>query len=422
MPLIHTKCCVLKLHGDYRDTRILNTAEEVASYDGRVNRLLDQILSEFGLVVCGWSAEWDSALRGAIERCPTRRFSTYWATRGKLTTPARKLVDRRLAQVVEIDSADSFFLELSEKVDSLGELSERRPLVAALEVATLKRYLADPKYRIRLHDLVAEERERLYHELSSERFPLLGVQPIPAEIAARMNSYESLCETLGDVLIAGCYYGEQHHQSLWTDCIERIASISSSEAGYTVWASLKSYPALMLLYRGGLAAIAAGNYKTLVNLLTKPTIRIGNREEPILARVNAIRVLEPQQVQALPEMERRKTPMSQYLEEQLRAPLRNFLTDDRTYRSTFDRFEYILATAYMDQLEKLSWAPVGCFAWRYEFDDASPAQALAREIDKEGADWPLLKAGMFGASMARVNEVKSALDEFLARLAPQLRW
>lgn len=170
MPLVHTKCCVLKLHGDYRDTRILNTAQEVASYDARVNRLLDQILRDFGLTVCGWSAEWDSALREAIERCPTQ-FSTYWATRGEPTASAKKLIEQRHAQVVEIDSADSFFTELLEKVDSLSELSKGQSLATAVDVETLKRYLTDPKDRIRLHDLIADERERLYQQLFSDRFP-----------------------------------------------------------------------------------------------------------------------------------------------------------------------------------------------------------------------------------------------------------
>jgi SIR2-like domain len=65
MPLAHTGCCVLKVHGDYRDTRILNTVDEVAHYDKRIDRLLDQIFDEYGLLVCGWSSEWDLALRQA---------------------------------------------------------------------------------------------------------------------------------------------------------------------------------------------------------------------------------------------------------------------------------------------------------------------------------------------------------------------
>ena len=43
-----------------------------------MNRLLDQVFDEYGLIVCGGSADWDKA-RAAIERCPNRRDTTYWS-------------------------------------------------------------------------------------------------------------------------------------------------------------------------------------------------------------------------------------------------------------------------------------------------------------------------------------------------------
>jgi len=55
LPLIHTNCTIVKVHGDYLDTRIKNTPSELSRYDKRLSRLLDRIFDEFGLVVCGWS-------------------------------------------------------------------------------------------------------------------------------------------------------------------------------------------------------------------------------------------------------------------------------------------------------------------------------------------------------------------------------
>jgi hypothetical protein len=51
MPLSQGGCFVIKLHGDYRDPRILNTEEELGRYDPRMRRLLDRVLDEFGLLV-----------------------------------------------------------------------------------------------------------------------------------------------------------------------------------------------------------------------------------------------------------------------------------------------------------------------------------------------------------------------------------
>jgi hypothetical protein len=421
MPLVHMKHCVLKLHGDYGDTRIMNTADEVAVYDPRIDKLLDQILDEYGLIVCGWSAEWDTALRAAIKRCGSRRFTTYWTTIGDLKSSADELVKSRHAEVVEINSADTFFSKLSETVDSLPTLSGKRPLAAALEITTLKRYLSDPKYRIELHDLIKEERERVYGVLSSDRFPMQRVPPSTEEIAKRIADYESVTEIIRDTITAGCYYGEPHHLPLWVGCIERIANLPETQR-YEVWMNIRRYPALLLLYGGGIAAIAGGNYETLSSLLTKPKFRIRNREAVILERINAVRILDDQLAKTVPGMERRKTPISQHLEALLREPFRDLLPDERVYMETFDLFEYLLAMTYMDQTDNLGWAPVGCFAWRYEFDESAPANTVAREIDKIGEEWPLLKAGMFGNSLARARAVKSALDQFISAVAPQLMY
>jgi hypothetical protein len=57
IPLAHNSCTIVKFHGDYLDTRIKNTPDELASYKRPMNRLLDRILDEYGLIVCGWSAE-----------------------------------------------------------------------------------------------------------------------------------------------------------------------------------------------------------------------------------------------------------------------------------------------------------------------------------------------------------------------------
>jgi hypothetical protein len=88
LPVALNSCCIVKVHGDYLDTRIRNTPEELAQYDKRLEKFLDRLFDDFGLIVCGWSAEWDLALRSALERISNRRFTTYWTVRGTLTPEA----------------------------------------------------------------------------------------------------------------------------------------------------------------------------------------------------------------------------------------------------------------------------------------------------------------------------------------------
>src|SRR5258708_40371867 len=50
VPLTHSGCTVIKVHGDYRDVRLRNTSEELANYDSDLNKLLDQTFDEYGLI------------------------------------------------------------------------------------------------------------------------------------------------------------------------------------------------------------------------------------------------------------------------------------------------------------------------------------------------------------------------------------
>lgn len=123
LPLAHQQCCIVKVHGDYLDTRIKNTAAEVERLDARVRRLLMRVFEEYGVITCGWSAQWDTALRTAIQRCRSRRFTWFWTTRGRLCDEAAELIQLRSAQQVQIEDADVFFRKLR---DLTSETLSRR--------------------------------------------------------------------------------------------------------------------------------------------------------------------------------------------------------------------------------------------------------------------------------------------------------
>jgi SIR2-like domain len=145
LPLAHSPCTVIKLHGDYLDTRLKNTVKELETYDARIDGLLDRVLDEYGLIVCGWSAQWDRALRAAFERRHSRRFSIYWVSRGEPGEEARRLIDLCQARVIPSEGADYFFPILAEKVRALRDLEASDPLPPAVAAATVKRYLAEDR-------------------------------------------------------------------------------------------------------------------------------------------------------------------------------------------------------------------------------------------------------------------------------------
>ena len=143
VPLSHSsgECLVIKLHGDYKDIRSLNTASELERYPESIDRLLDRIITEFGMIVCGWSAQWDVALCDAVKRSNSGTYSWFWAEHGATSEAAEELIAHQGAERVPIDDADSFFYELRGKVERLRGINPQDPPPIEQGVAVLQRYL-----------------------------------------------------------------------------------------------------------------------------------------------------------------------------------------------------------------------------------------------------------------------------------------
>lgn len=428
-PLTHTNCTIIKIHGDYLDTRIRNTPAELAEYDDTLNGLLDRVFDEYGLIVVGWSAAWDTALRAAIERSPNHRFTTFWAARGKVEEGAKGLIERRRAVLIDIDGADSFFRSLSEKVTSLEQISGPHPLSAPVAAATLKRYLSEDRHRIRARDLVLDEAKRLHAEINSERFPVEVSKLTQDDLIQRMKQYEALTETLLSLFVAGGYWGGPQHESIWSDCVGLVADHDRVRRGVKGYLNLRDYPALLLIYGGGIAAVAANKYGNLASLLVRPGGENPSlqREEPLAFLLNAAVIISSDAAQKIIDPGKKNpTPASDYLVLTLREPLRDLLPRDAQFDHSFDRFEYLWTLIHVDlrsQLKSSSRWVIGRYLWRdqkeYDFKETVLEQ-LYREMDQAGENWPGLKAGLFGDSLERLQRARKELDESRQRLRQDL--
>lgn len=49
-PIVHSRSYILKLHGDYKDARILNIETELSCYPAPYDALLDRIFDGYGLI------------------------------------------------------------------------------------------------------------------------------------------------------------------------------------------------------------------------------------------------------------------------------------------------------------------------------------------------------------------------------------
>jgi hypothetical protein len=67
--------------------------------------------------------------------------------------------------------------------------------------------------------------------------------------------------------------GEVHHTRRPSHCpLKRICDELRPEGGLVVWIALRWYPVLLLLYAGGIAAVAGARYENLRLLLHTPTL------------------------------------------------------------------------------------------------------------------------------------------------------
>jgi hypothetical protein len=425
LPIVHSNCTILKVNGDYLDPRIRNTYSELETYDDATNSLLDRIFDEFGLIVCGWSAEWDTALRRSLERCKNHRFSTYWTDISEPKEKAKRLIALRRGSFIPIDNADKFFRELSERVTAIETYRKPHPLSLEISIARLKKYLVDDRYRIELYDLINDEREKLYQNLSAEYYTVNPVKPPTLDdFADRIKNYEEATKTLLALMIHGCYWSKAASKALWVGCVERTAATKSDWSGRrnTYLYNLRLYPALILLYGGCIASLANSNYKNFSSLLTGPVIRDISEEYSAVIGLTCYEVLDVSTAQQLPidEMLNKRTPINNRLYNILRDPLREFLADDIKYQRCFDKFEYLMALIHADIMKEQGrnpWGPEGCFSWRYRrFAGYNIFDEVGSEVSEAEDEWPLLKEGLFGGSISRFNSVKSKYDEYISKL------
>lgn len=427
IPLSHQRCCVLKVHGDYMDTRIRNTETELASYPDAIDKLLDQIFDEFGLITCGWSAAWDPALRKAIERATARRYSQYWAIRDQATDEAIALMKHRGADQIPIADADTFFATLAEQIEALEKISRQAPKSIAAKVAILKKYLPDPVHRISLDDLINDEVNQILEETSTLDFAFTNCPPPNTEaFTHRVRAYEAACEGLMAMAAVGGYWSEDWHHSIWQKALVRLAYIPSrptDTSSYPTWRHLRRYPATLLLYALGLSALQAGEKG--ISLLAA-LLSTSFYDEHAQRDQTAIEALPP--VFLFQESD----PIETYLEGMNKEsyPLNEWLLrlfhplfiathpSRKTFQTHFDRLEVLIALHYLpDDPNERHKVPLGNFSlehiWRMYLDPH--LQALRASLNQHGENSIYLKTKLIGTSPESAESRMTQLAEIVGR-------
>jgi len=401
------------------DTRIKNTPEELAQYSKELDGYIDRIFEDFGLIICGWSAEWDKALRDALYRRKNRRFSTYWTVRGQICDEAVRLSNHLNAEKVTIKGADEFFSTLFDNIDAIRKFSKFHPLSADLAVAKVKKYLPEEKYSIKLHEMVKEELDRVCLELSSDRFKTnLQAKLTLKFYIKRIHEYEELMRTLIKILITLVYYDNGRNIILITDTIERVLQTQRFYGNVSL-VNLQRYPVILLFKSIGVISVKLNNYNILSTVLLKTryngySSHRSGKKSTLLEEFDEAKILD------LSEKIENIEPEN-YVMKVVQNYVENYIPNKDIFEENYDIFEYLTYLMYINlEYKDPSLEKIHGNGYRLARKYYSPRHLNPEFIYdffhqglKEGKEWSLLKTGFFNSSPEQFEACFKAYKKYL---------
>ncbi|PEA92923.1 hypothetical protein CON66_27210 [Bacillus cereus] len=385
-PLLHSDCTVIKINGDYKDNRFRNISEELSSYSPNLEELLKDIFDKFGLIISGWSGEWDVAIKDIMKSIVSRRYSWYWHSySNQLTTGAQELVTFRDAQVIlNNEGADGFFSQLLNNVEAIEKHLTVNTFTVETIIAQAKNLLGKNKL-IELHDLIMSETENVMKNI--REFPLdnqIGsLENLHNSIKELMSKSAKLCALLTTV----CYYNEYYRVTEFViDTLSRLTCMPPSNDGtfYPLNEKLRRIPSIVATYSVGIALFKRNAFGELEEMLTKPHIYdeyYSERDSKYLEYVNPYRIYSDLKDYG----DNRFVPMSEMIFEQLGDITRHILPTDREYMEYFELFELIFS---LKSTQYQFGGSYGRFVYHY---NRSYFKNFLMDGARKKEDWAVLK-------------------------------
>jgi hypothetical protein len=284
-----------------------------------------------------------------------------------------------------------------------------------------KELLSETRYRIKLHDLVAAQVREVIPRLSDEQFSSKENWS-GQEFVERLKKYEEITSDLCRIQALLAYWGTDSNRVTLALPMKQICSRLKSVSGVTSWIGLRWYPALLLLYIGGIAAVAAEKYdnlRTLLQASIPDPEHSSDRVTLIRSISNALQDFKDA-FKIIPGHERNYNPESEYLFKLLKPKIEDLLFWGDEYESHFDRFEVLFALEHAEQYASEEfgrlWGPVGRFGWKFKRGPSDPFHQVLSEAEAQGDSWPPIVAGLFKGSSSRFKEIATEYSQLVARL------
>lgn len=263
-------------------------------------------------------------------------------------------------------------------------------------VTEFRQALAEPLGQT-VNDRVQVAATAVLDLLGESRYPTgghLDVSDLPAELEKRLTGYEHDLAALLRLVAIGVRSGDRRHDDLWLTLVERFLPPASHQRGaQEVWASAAAYPALLLVYVIGVAAVATGREDLVHALLC----RTHARPAPVLRAMALRNVVDPRHAAALPAWggAAPHQALSVHLRQVLSQVFFN-VVDGTEFEWAFADYEFLRSLL---ELHDGAFSSLGEFAVRLDQVDDVIYDRNAARLDAESA---LLRSGAFGGDPGKV--------------------
>lgn len=388
MPLIHSPISILKVNGDYLDTKFLNLESELSDYDENLVEQLKFIFENFGLITSGWSAKWDIALRQVLESANKFRFSNYFTYIHRCDDELKELAFKRSGKLLRVENANAFFTELVDNIEALEKGEKNNPLTKQIVLERLRKYIARDELKIPLYELIKLQQDLSYKTIFVADLPNPTNESIKQVIAFRLNQTETLCALLAE----GVYWGKPFHHEIWLNVLAKFSYPPRNNSSYIVWSNLAYLPALSLFYTIGVSAIIRRDYHILNQLVSLQIINPYREAErvSVLNNVNTSVVIKKDQLNEA-QRTNKLVPVSELMYHFMKPFFFDLLPSEQEFDEVFDNFELIISLKFLELIQK-GWFPEGRFIYRrHDPNNVIYTRFKELEANKELHEWVIGK-------------------------------
>lgn len=285
----------------------------------------------------------------------------------------------------------------------------------------VKEYLAEPRFRIRLDDLFSQELRTALGQIAEVHADSFREQPDSASFIDRITRYGKAVASIqrSSTLLARWGNSDDHR-----DLLKRVVmqlSPTDSPGGFEIWADLRWFPVLLVMFGSGVGSVAQSNYFMLEGLFSARAINPWSGEsKPLLEQMldGWRKVLGTKLFSTIPGYEKNYVPDREYIFKHLQPSVEDLLFIGLDYESAFDRFEALLALSYLDQTldqdDGSGFALPGRYAYKRRRNGDQYASLLADAVSKD-SNWSPVRHGVF-ASVERFKDIHARHEKFIERL------